>query len=308
MTNHPAFHVIGLGTVCWDFVGSVERYPALDEKQALSALIQQGGGPTATGVVAVARLGGRAAIWGRIGDDDFGAKIVAEFHAEGVDTSRLQRATGKSSQFAFCVAQQGTGHRSIFWKPGDAGDMPPSSLDREALLDCRCLLLSAGHAEAALQAARWAREAGIPVVVDLERPRPGGEELLRACDYPIVPHDYATEVCGIDDPLAAGRRLSERLGGLVIITRGAEGSVAFRGGEVHMQPAFAVTPVVDTTGAGDVYHGAFAYGLALGYGLEENMRFASAVAALKCRALGGRTGIPTFDEVQRFLREAGGAG
>lgn len=301
MPPQPSFDVIGLGCVCWDILGVVRRYPALDEKQELSALLQQGGGQTATAMVAVARLGGRASIWGRVSDDEFGDKNLAEFEAEHVDTSHLEVIPGKTSQFAFCVAEEATGHRSIFWKHGTIGKLDPEGLDRQALLDCKCLLVDGHHIDAAIQAAQWAREAGVPVVLDMERPQPENEALLQACDYPILPEGYALAHSGLDDPIAAGCRLQEDLGGLLIITRGAHGSVAFVNGEAHVQPAFEIEPIVDTTGAGDVYHGAFAYGLALGYGLEDNMRFASAVAALKCRALGGRTGIPSLEEVERQL-------
>jgi sulfofructose kinase len=301
MNHAPTYDVIGLGCVCWDFVTIVRRYPALDEKQELVQLLQQGGGPTATGVVAVARLGGRAAIWGRVGDDEFGQKCAAEFVAEGVDTGHLEMAPGRTTQFAFCVAEAGSGLRSIFWKPGNMGKLDPQGLDRAALLDCKCFLIGAHHSSAAIAAANAVREAGIPVVLDLERPGPDDEGLLAASDYPILPADYVRAQTGMDDAVAAGRQVHEALGRLLIVTLGVEGAVAFRNGQAYHQPAFIMEEVVDTTGAGDVYHGAFAYGLALGKGLEENMRFAAAVAALKCRALGGRTGIPNTGEVEELL-------
>ncbi len=300
--HRPAhFDVIGLGCVCWDLVATVGHYPAPNEKAELAELLEQGGGPTATGIVAVARLGGAAAIWGRVGDDEYGAKCIAEFRAEGVDIAHLEVAPGKTSQFAFCVVEAGSGLRTIFWKPGTMGKLDAGELDREALLDCRCLLIGSHHAVAAAQAGSWAREAGIAVVLDLERPGPHDEALLQAADYPILPEGYAMAATGVADALEAGEALHRRLGRTVVITRGEAGTVAFVEGEALFQPAFPVDPVVDTTGAGDVFHGAFAYGLTRGYGLAENLRFASAVAALKCRALGGRTGIPTLERVQELL-------
>ncbi len=299
--EHPtSLDVIGLGTVCWDIVCTVDRYPGLDEKQEISELLQQGGGPTATAIVAVARLGGKAAIWGRVGDDEFGGKCLAEFRAEGVEVRHLEVAPGKTSQFAFCVAEA-SGLRSIFWKPGNMGVLEPSALDLPALESCRCLLLAHHHAAAAVAAARHVAPLGIPVVLDLERPGPDDDALLAVADYPILPSEYVALRCGLESPLEAGKRLHEELGKPLIVTQGIAGATAFLEGRTRHQPAFTIPQVVDTTGAGDVYHGAFAYGLVLGYGLEENMRFAAAVAALKCRALGGRTGIPSFQEVQRFL-------
>jgi len=303
MNTENGFDVIGLGCVCWDIVGTVDRYPALDEKERLNELIQQGGGQAATAMVAVARLGGRCAIWGRVSDDEFGDKNIAQFQAEGVDTQHLQVLPGGASQFAFCVAEAGSGHRSIFWKHGSVGKLEPTDLDRAALLRCKCLLVDGHHIAAAIQAAEWAREAGIPVVLDMERPQPENEKLLQVCDYPILPEVYAIAHSGLPDVIEAGRKLHEHLGRLVIITCGDKGALAFNKGEVLHQPAFEVQPVIDTTGAGDVYHGAFAYGLTLGYDLVENMRFSAAAAALKCRALGGRTGIPTFEQARRLAAD-----
>jgi len=283
--RQPTFDVCALGGVCWDFVGGVAHYPALDEKAPLTSLLQQGGGQAATGAVAVSRLGGRCAIWGHVGDDEFGDKNIAEFRNEGIDTSYLKIVPGGSTQFAFCVAQEGSGHRSIFWKHPSMGKLNPAELDLAALLDCRCLLLDSHHVAAGTAAALAAREAGIPVVLDMERPQPGNDDLLAACDYPILPEVYAKVHSGLEDPIEAGWALHRSLGRLVIITMGTRGSMAFVDGETYHQPAFVVEPVVDTTGAGDVYHGAFAYGLSQGWGLEDNMRLAAAVAALKCRAL-----------------------
>lgn len=297
----PTFDVIGIGCVCWDFVTRVTRYPLLEEKAGIEELLQQGGGPTSTGLVAVARLGGKAAIWGRVGDDDFGDKCRAEFLVEGVDTTHLGTVPGCTSQFAFCVAEEGTGRRAIFWKPGNMDKLDPEALDRAAVTDCKCLLIAAHHVKACIRAANWAREAGIPVVLDLERPGPDDDALLAVTDHPILPAEYMQRRFDAADPLAAAASFQRELGRPLIVTLGPEGSVLLDGDRTHHQPAFVVSPIVDTTGAGDVYHGAYAYGLTLGYDVEYNMRFAAAVAALKCRALGGRTGIPRLPEVGALL-------
>lgn len=182
------------------------------------------------------------------------------------------------------------------------GKLDPGELDMARLLDCRCLLVDSHHVAAATAAAVAARELGIPVVLDMERPQPGNADLLGACDYPILPEVYAKVHSGLGDPIEAGWALHRSLGRLVIITMGTRGAMAFVDGETYHQPAFEVEPVVDTTGAGDVYHGAFAYGLSQGWGVEDNMRLAAAVAALKCTALGGRTGIPSLDEARRLMQ------
>ncbi|MGD9497995.1 MAG: carbohydrate kinase family protein [Armatimonadota bacterium] len=297
----PAFDVIALGCCCWDYLGIIPRYPALDEKVAMSELSMQGGGQAGTGVAAVARLGGKAAIFGRIGDDEFGRHIRASFETEGVDTRWLVEVPGATSQFAFCAIDESSGKRTIFYIHGTQGKFAPEQLDREALLDCRCLLVDGHHNVAAAAAVGWAREAGVPVVLDLERPQAEDRTLISRASHPIVPERFALQLTGERELAAAAQALLALGPEVVVVTRGAEGSMAFTPEGVIHQPALRVEPVVDTTGAGDVFHGAFAYGIALGYDLRTNLRFASAAAALKCRALGGRAGIPTMAQVQELL-------
>lgn len=297
----PTFDVCACGGVCWDFVGIVEEYPDLDEKAHLTELIQMGGGLSGTAMAAVAALGGKAKLFGRMGDDEFGRNILAACELEGVDASGLQVLPGITSQFAFCIAHRPTGRRTIYWRPGSYERMIEGELDLAAATDCRALLVDHHHIRAAAEAAAYARAQGIPVVGDIERAQPGAEEFLAAVTHPIVPRRFLREFTGESDVTAGVRRLQEQGVGLVIVTAGEEGVTAFVGDEQLHQPAFHVAPVVDTTGAGDVFHGAFAYGLALGYGLAENLRFAGAAAALSCRALGGRGALPTMAEVQALL-------
>lgn len=294
----PRFDVIGLGGAAWDLLGVVRHYPQPGEKTELACFEEQGGGQAGTAMVAVARLGGRAAIVGTNGDDDAGAKIQRSFAEEGVDVSRLQTDPGARSHIAFCFITEESGDRAIFFDRGNKRRLEPEDLDRDFMTDARCLLFDTHHWKAAATAATWAREAGMPVVTDLERPTPETENLLRLGTHHIMPEHYLLEYTAESDPWrAAERLLAEYRPEALVVTRGASGSVAYAGGEVLEQPAYPVEPVVDTTGAGDVFHGAFAYGLTLGYDLPSNLEFAALVAALKCRALGGRAGIPTKEEL-----------
>ncbi len=303
--TEPTFDVIGIGCCCWDYLGVVEQYPGLDAKVAMKQLVQQGGGQAGTAMAAVARLGGRAAIFGRVGDDEFARRNYEAFQAEGVDTSGLVTVPGTTSQFAFCAIDEASGKRSIFYIHGTKGKFRPEELPREKLLDCKCLLVDGHHNVAAVAAAGWAREQGTPVVLDLERPQVQDEQLVSLASHPIVPEHFAVDFTGEADFRDAAQAMLERGPEVVILTRGPEGAVAVTHEGLIEQPALPVEPVVDTTGAGDVFHGAFAYGIALGYDLARNLKFASAVAALKCRVLGGRAGIPTMEETEAFLREAG---
>ncbi|MBC7288178.1 MAG: sugar kinase, partial [Armatimonadetes bacterium] len=245
---------------------------------------------------------GRVAFIGRIADDEYGRKIKVAFLEAGVDVSwGLEVVAGARSQFAFCVAEAGTGRRAIFWRPPSVGQLDPDQIDLARATDTAVALVDGHHIHASVALARACNERGIPVVSDLERPREVLPELLRLCDWPILPIDFALALAGTDDLDEAGQRLCDMARGQVIVTMGTNGSVAFTPAGRHYQPAFEITPVVDTTGAGDVYHGAFAYALARGANLFEAMRFASAAAALSCRALGGRAGLPTIDEVRALL-------
>jgi sugar/nucleoside kinase (ribokinase family) len=199
-----------------------------------------------------------------------------------------------------CVIHEATGKRSIFFDGGTAGAPSPDEVD-PALVRRAAVLLADGTAPApAIRAAEIAREAGLPVVVDVEHRRAGCDELLRLSTHPILPLRFGTGFAGVETPLDICRAVQALGPATVVVTLGDQGCVAVEGDTVYRVPAFDV-PVVDTTGAGDVFHGAFAYGLALGKGLGENLRFASAAAALSCRALGGRAGLATIDEVEALV-------
>ena len=301
-SGSPRYDVVCLGSCCWDVLGVCEEYPQLDEKRPLEELSEQGGGQGATAAAAIGRLGGRIAFIGRVGDDTYGRNIVRAFREAGVDTSwGLEVVEGGRSQFAFCVAEKGTGRRAIFWQPPGLGPLSPADLDRDRALDARAVLVDGHHVEAGIRLAGWCEEKGIPVVADLERPREGLDRLFEAVSFPILPEDFALSWSGAQDADEAARVLSLRTRGTLIITLGTRGSVAYTPAGRHHQPAFEMERVVDTTGAGDVYHGAFAYAVARGEDLPAAMRFASAAAALSCRALGGRAGLPTLEEVEHLL-------
>ncbi|HEY3397121.1 MAG TPA: PfkB family carbohydrate kinase [Armatimonadota bacterium] len=302
-TEATRFDVVALGGAAWDLLGIYREYPQPGEKTELLNVEEQGGGQAATAAVAVARLGGRAAILGTTGSDDYARKIVESFASEGVDTRGLLRIEGTRSHIAFCMIQEESGDRAIFFDRGNKRKLEPEDLDREMITGAGCLLFDTHHWKAAVTAATWAREAGVPVLTDLERPTANSEDLLRLGTHHVMPEHYLLECTGESDPEAAARLMRERYAPeVLVVTRGARGAVAYAGCERLEQPAFPVDPVIDTTGAGDVFHGAFGYGLVLGYDLATNLEFAALVAALKCRQLGGRAGIPTREELAGLWR------
>ncbi|MBM3852293.1 MAG: hypothetical protein FJ399_03965 [Verrucomicrobia bacterium] len=299
------FDIIGLGFCSWDYVCAVPRVP-LDGKVEIQRRLNQGGGPAATATFAAQRLGGRTAFIGVVGDDDCGRGILQELRGGGVDVCGVAIRPGAESAVTFCWAEQETGGRSIAWGRGSAAPLQPAEVDLAMVRASRALHLDGLQTAAALHAAAAARAAGVTVCLDAGTLVPRIEELIAQCDIVIAAEIFARRFCGTKEPEEAVLDLHRRGPRLTAVTQGAKGSVGFDGKELVRVPAFPVE-VVDTTGAGDVYHGAFLLRQLEGASLGEAMRFAAGAAALKCEALGGRTGIPTRDRLDEFLRrrEAG---
>jgi ribokinase len=298
------FDVIGVGYCTADFLGIVPHYPALDEKIRMREISQQGGGPVATAMVTLARLGAKVSFIGTVGGDDLGRWLLDTLRQEGVCVEKTVVQPETRSQMSFIAVDKETGKRTIFWTRGDVAYLDPSDLDREYVTDCRVLHVDGLEMEAAITAARWANEAGVTVSFDAGSVRPGAEELVEHVDVLAASHQFARDFTGLNDPAEAAKGL---LGGRrrwSIVTCGEGGCWCAEAGEAFHVPAFKVD-VVDTTGAGDVFHGALAFGAAKGWDLRTSATFASAVAAIKCAKLGGRAGIPGYSSTERFLVERG---
>ncbi|HMQ34263.1 MAG TPA: PfkB family carbohydrate kinase [Chloroflexaceae bacterium] len=293
------FDVVGVGIAGLDLIGVAAAEPQLGAKQALAGWVEMGGGPVATALAAVARLGGRAALATAVGDDAYGARIVAGLRAAGVDVSAVQLRPG-ASHVAFVLAEPGRDRRTVWWH-NDPAILAGVALDRALITSARALLIDTHMPEAALAAARWMREAGGLVMIDAERVRPSTLELLPHCDLLVVSERFGREATGMAEPREAALALHGRYGRLALVTGGAAGSWCAHEGELFHTPAFAVEPV-DTTGAGDVFHGALLHALLRGDPVPAAVRFASAAAALSCRGLGGRGHLPTPDEVAALAR------
>jgi sulfofructose kinase len=287
--------VVGLGLNAMDTICVVPRFPEPNGKLHMSDVRVEPGGQVATALATCTRLGLKARYIGSVGTDDWGKAQLASLRAEGLEVE-VREVAGASSQIAIILLEEGIGERTILWRRDPQLSYPADQLRREMIVNSRILHLDGCDSAAALQAARWAREAGIPVVIDIDEVYDEStHELLSLVDYLIASSDFA------EDP----RELADRYGCPVVgITRGAEGALFVRRGHLMESPAFRV-PVVDTTGAGDVFHGAFIYGLLQNWALEDVIQFSHAVAAMKCMRIGARRGIPTLLEVTQFLKERG---
>ena len=300
-----AYDVVGVGCACLDFLGIVHRLPEVDEQIWMKESTQQGGGMVATALVTLSRLGASTAYVGKIGDDVAGRFIKEEFDQYGVDSEYMKMETGAASLASMILVDESTGQRTIM-----AGRSPiqldSAEVPAKLVTSARYLHLDTTCRKAALAAAQIARDAGITVVLDadsLSRPQEI-EELMRQTDFLIASKVFTEELTGVSDPQAALKLLSEYGPSVTVVTLGEKGSHTLAAGRSFHTPAFPVD-VVDTTGAGDVYHGAFIFGLLREWKLEKTAEFASAVAAMSCTRLGGRTGIPDLEEAIDFLRKSG---
>jgi sugar/nucleoside kinase (ribokinase family) len=297
-----AFDVVGLGQNSVDYVAVAATHPAPNSKQRLEQFAALPGGQVATAIVACARLGWRTRYIGSFGDDGAGRLSRESLTAEGVDISAARTVPGATNRLAVVFVDASTGERTILWHRDPAlhiDDVPHAAAvsGRLLLVDCEDIL-------AATAAATFARQAGIPTVVDVEDVQPGTDPLLRQIDAIITAEEFPSALTGHAD---LGRALEaldrEYRAPLVCATLGANGSLARCGGREIRTPSFAVE-CVDSTGAGDGFRGGFASGcLRWPEGdIETVLAYANAAGALSCRALGARGGLPAAGEIDHLLQ------
>ncbi len=298
------FDVVGLGASTVDILSLVEHLPAEDENMRAVEISVQGGGPVATAMVTLARLGASTAMIDTIGDDWRGARIREEFRQEGVDVRYLKVGKGYTSPVSCILVKKDNGARSIVWSPGTAPELSAADVDAAMIEPAKILHVNGRHWGACMEAVRIARKAGVQVSFDggAGRYRPELDPLLPLTDICIVARDFAEKYTREMDIGKAAEVLLRSGPGLAVITEGTNGSWIYpREGRAFHQPAYLLPKVVDTTGCGDSYHGAFLFGLLKGMGLEKTASLASAVAALNTQRLGGRVGLPTYEEADAFL-------
>jgi sugar/nucleoside kinase (ribokinase family) len=300
-----AYDVLGLGCVAIDDLLYVAGYPAADTKMQVRRGERHCGGLTATALVAAARLGSRAAFAGVLGDDELSQFVLSRFREEGIDPQYVRRRAEARPIHSIIVVDESTKTRTILYNLEGAFGAEPDWPDEEVIRAARVLFVDHFGIEGMTRAARIAHEAGIPVVADLEsNEHPRFPELLELVDHMILSRDFAAELTGEQEPSAAVLRLWSAARRAAVVTGGERGCWYVDSdapAAVRHQPAFAVE-VVDTTGCGDVFHGAYASALARGLDLPSRIRFASAAAALKATQRGGQAGIPTRPVVEEFLQ------
>jgi sugar/nucleoside kinase (ribokinase family) len=294
------FDVVGMGLNSVDFLCLVPEYPTPNSKMQMRRFSKQGGGQVATAMVALSRWGVKTKYLGKVGEDELGEFSLHSIRQEGVDISSVMTEPHATNQFAMIIVDGSTGERTILWNRDDRLTYREGELRKDEVCSGKILHLDGHDVHAALQCARWAKEEGIPTVIDLDKVEPLTSELIKGIDFVITSSRFPALYTGIADREKAFLELQKHTSGFLCATLGHEGAIALVKGKVIYVEGLKVK-TVDTTGAGDVFHGGFIYGLLQNWEVEEILRFANAAAALKCKELGGRRGIPALEEVKRFL-------
>jgi len=302
--KHPL--VVGVGLCALDYLIIVDRYPAAGQKVDAIASDIQCGGPVLTALCALARFGGRATFIGKCGDDHDGREITDRLREFGVDTSSMVIKKNERSPRAFIWIEKEGGERTVVLDRTGIGELTADDIDENPIKECRYLLIDGRETEASLKAAAVAKEHGAEVIFDAGSNRRRLGDILDLTDHLVASESFAGAVFPGLTPVEAARKLFESgKHKAVVITLGENGAVAYSADGVCWQPAFSVR-AVDTTGAGDVFHGAYIFALSQDFDLPKRLEFASAAAALKCRHMGGGKGIPSLEEIRLFLKQARG--
>ena len=304
--DRRSFDAVGFGLNMTDLLVVVERFPAPDSKQSVRRQAYSPGGQAASAMVACARLGWRARYVGCFGDDENGRQGRSSLAEEGVDISACRVAPGTRNGMSVILVEERTGARTVLWSRDPGLRLRPEDVDPAAVGAGRVLLVDCHDTAASTAAARHARRAGVRTVIDAEHVRDGIDALLEEIDVIVTAQDFPAALTGKGTPGASLRAIRNAYRpALVCMTLGTEGSLALVGEVEIRTPAFRV-PVVDSTGAGDVFRGGFIAGWLRGGDAAEDedvLRYANAVAALKCRGLGAREASPTPGEVDALIRD-----
>jgi sulfofructose kinase len=301
VSGMPEFDVVGVGLNATDTLLIVPRFPAYAGKVPFEEEQLSPGGQVASAMVACAKLGLRAKYVGAVGDDLRGRIQLESLQGTGINLDHVLVRKGCPNQSAYIVIDRTTGERTVLWRRDDSLNIGPEEITEEMIAGARLLHID-GHDTAAVgRAAEIARRLGIPVTVDVDTIYPGFEQVLPNVDYLVASTEFPSAWTGEKDPFRALELIQNEYGMKVAaMTLGLNGSLARAGGEFHYAPGFVVE-CVDTTGAGDVFHGAFCYAVLQRMEMRRALDFSNAMAALNCMALGARGGIHGVDEVTAFM-------
>jgi sulfofructose kinase len=292
--------VMGIGTPCVDLIVRLSEIPKPGGASRLLEHSWQGGGKVSTALIALACLGTPSGMIGVVGGDRYGKFCLQDFADHGVDTAGIQVDEDGETPFSIVLSDKQTRERSFIYNPGHLSKLAEELIQPGLLADCRYLHLeSTGPLE--IKIAESIRASGGHIIFDADHYWPGIDQLIPLIDVFIGSEYYYQAVFAGADLADSMKSLQNRGPGLVVLTLGAQGCAVLDGDRFFQVPGFPVD-VADTTGAGDVFHGAFIYGLVQGWDSEKTAVFANATAAIKCTQIGGRAGIPDRETVELFLQ------
>ncbi len=295
------FDVVGVGLNATDTLLLVPQFPAYGGKAPFIKEILSPGGQVASAMVTCSTLGLKTKYIGSVGDDARGLIQIESLEESGIDITHVQQRNNCPNQSAYIVIDQTTGERTILWMRPSCLKIEPEEILPDQIT-CAGLLHIDGHDTAAVEhAARIASENDIPVTVDVDTIYRGFDRVLPYVDYLIASTNFPVEWTSERDPFKALELIQKEYSMRVAaMTLGPHGALALADGCFHYSPAFVIN-CKDTTGAGDVFHGAFSYAIVKEYSIQESLQFANAMAALNCKALGARGGIQGLDEAKEII-------
>jgi len=300
----PEFDVVGVGLNATDTLLVVPHFPAYAGKVPYQEEVLSPGGQVASAMATCAKLGLTTKYIGTIGDDDRGRIQMESLQSSGINLDHVQVRTGCTNQSAYIIIDRATGERTVLWRRPDCLRISPSEITPEQITCARLLHIDGHDTPAVEHAARIARKAGMPVTVDVDTIYHGFDRVLPHVDYLVASSEFPIQWTNESDPFKALELIQKEYGMRVAaMTLGAHGALALAEGVFIYSPAFVVN-CVDTTGAGDVFHGAFCYAVLEGMPTRDALEFSNAMAALNCMALGARGGIRGIEEVRALMKRA----
>ena len=300
----PEFDVVGLGLNATDTLLIVQHFPAYAGKVPFEEEHLSPGGQVASALVACASLGLRTKYIGAVGDDLRGRIQLESLQNTGINLDHVMVRRGCPNQSAYIVIDRSTGERTVLWRRDDCLKVLPEEITDDMISGARLLHIDGHDTPAVARAAEIARRHGIPVTVDVDTIYQGFDRVLPNVDYLVASSEFPTAWTGETAPFKALETIQKQYGiRVAAMTLGAHGALARENGTFYYAPAFVVN-CVDTTGAGDVFHGAFCYAVLQAMPLQEALDFSNAMAALNCTALGARGGIRGLDDIASLMRRA----
>jgi len=295
------FDLVGVGLNATDTLLLVSKYPENGGKVPFERELISPGGQVASALATGGKLGLRTKYIGVVGDDERGRIQLASLRETGMNLDDVEIRAGCPNQSAYIVIDQSTGERTVFWHRPDCLRLDPAHITPEKIVCGRMLHVDGHDTPAVARAARIAREHGIPVTVDVDTIYPGFDQVLASVDYLVASTGFPARWTGEPDPFRALERIqNEHHMRVAAMTLGQHGALARAGGKFTYSPGFVVD-CADTTGAGDVFHGAFCYSVLKEATLQDALEFSNAMAALNCTRLGARGGIATAEEARHLI-------